>query len=413
LDVLFRFSEMAAYIALAVFIPAQDAGISLPFSIIAGSTMHQIVAVGCTFISTIRKWAQQQDTTLATMWSPNSPWARNYAISMLLQSSLAMAYVIDLSFKDGQRSRFDDRLLAVCLLMGCCRFIWAWRLSVVGSTIYTIVETFVAGAVNQMLFITFMLLMSFIMALMVLSRLHTMGLAAYAFRAVIFGDGDGFSDIGMDISHDTVFGGKNTDGVLVAFVVFGAFFFNVIVLNIIIAIYGHEYEKSQQNTPSQFMLGRADYCVKAILSSYMIPWKGETFNRCLILAASISIIISLVLGSSPVYVSGVYMWLSAVLFAVGVTLMRMALIQCDWFSPEGQDSEDHQRFLWVCHSRDWNKTEQDVGMEDRMDEMQEKMDENMDRMESKLGKVDDKLGQIFNALQLQDLSKLKKTSKSK
>merc|ERR1719424_1099503 len=97
----------------------------------------------------------------------------------------------------------------------------------------------------------------------------------------------------MDISHDTVFGGLHADHCMLAFAVFGAFFFNVVVLNIIIAIYGHEYEKSQTDTPLKFMKGRADYCVKSVLSSYTIAWRGTAFNWCLTTAAVLMIFVAM------------------------------------------------------------------------------------------------------------------------
>merc|ERR1719478_1061658 len=84
----------------------------------------------------------------------------------------------------------------------------------------------------------------------------------------------------MDVEHDYEFSFAS-NGTLIGFAVFGSFFFNVVVLNIIIAIYGHEYDRVQNDTPLLFMQGRADYCAKTLLSSYLIAWRGPELNRAL------------------------------------------------------------------------------------------------------------------------------------
>merc|ERR1719265_2884862 len=178
----------------------------------------------------------------------------------------------------------------------------------------------------------------------------------------------------MDIGHDSAFAGD--DGVLLAAAVIGAFFFNVIVLNIIIAIYGHEYEKNETNTPMLFMMGRADYCVKAVLGSYVVPWKGPNCNRWFHVIAIATMFGGIALGVSRDYTDVFHMWCSAGLFAFGQTLLRVALIQCDWFSPEGQDSDDKQRFLWICHDRNWQTSQMEPH-----EQVMEKIDEKGESLE--------------------------------
>jgi hypothetical protein len=408
-DVLYRLGDVWGYLCIGVVIPGDEARVSLAWTIIAGGALYNLCLTLSTFSAVVRKWQRTQDDTMASMWSPTSGWSLGFLVPMVLQSCISLAFAVDLSFHKGARGRLDDRLLAVCLLLACFRFIWTWRLSVTGSTIYTISATFFAGAVSQMLFITCMLLVSIILALMVLSRLHTVGLAVSAYRGFLFGDDHGFNDLGMDVGHKHTFGGD--DGVLLLFSVLGAFFFNVIVLNIIIAIYGHEYEKNQINTPGQFMLGRADYCVKTVLACYVIPWKGKEFNRFLT-AASIGLFtVSIILGASRAYKEVEtyrvlphfwHMWLSAVLFALGQLLLRVAMIQCDWFSPEGQDSDDHQRFLWICHGQQWqwHAAGVDSSIDERLKELPDKLEENMGEMSNRLEELDDKFVDLYNALQM-------------
>jgi len=353
---------------------------------------------------------------MTTMWSPTSYWALSYSVPAILQALLACAFVVHISFEDSARSVFDDRLLAVCLLLSCFRFIWIWRLSVVGSAIYTIAETFFAAAVNQMLFLTFMLLVSFTFALLVLSKIHTVGQAVFTYRSFLFADGDSFNDIGMTGDHHETWAGDNA--ALLIFAVLGAFFFNVIVLNIIIAIYGHEYDKNQVDTPLLFMKGRADYCVKSVLSSYTIPWRGAAFNRFLMSGALVSSVLAICLGLMQ---NSERQWLnklSSLLFAVGLIVFRMALIQCDWFSPEGEDADACQRFLWVCHTRDWQKTEEaeedhtQADMDERMEHLQDSLEETHGTMDDKFEALDDKIERLINTIR-EEKDQIPKTTKTR
>lgn len=396
-DISYHFAEAWAYLALGILIPSHEARNSLAWTIVAGGALHQLMHITFAAGSAYHKWKNTDDPTMKSMWSPTARWSLSFLIPNLIQVFCALGFSIDLSYQYGERSRFDDRLLALCLMLACCRFIWQWRLSVIGSTIYTISETFFAGAVSQMLFITCMLLLSTVMSLMVLSRHHTLGLAISAYRGFLFGDDHAFDDLGMDIGHERAF--ASDDNVLLFSSVAGAFFFNIIVLNIIIAIYGHEYEKNQANTPAQFMIGRADFCVKSILSSYVIPWKGVRFNQFLRCTAVILIMTSIVIGATRSLGSFWLMWLSATLFAVGHKMLSMSMIQCDWFSPEGQDSSDNHRFLWICHSREWNtmpETEES-NVEEKITTLQDIVEDNMSTMQDQLAELDGKIGDIFEA----------------
>jgi len=410
-DVFYRFIDVFAYVALGIYIPAPEGHKSLAWTLVAGGALYQLLMMGSALQTICSKWSKSDDATQATMWSPYGYWSLGYIVPVGAQALVALAFAVDLSFHgDGERSRFDDRLLAVCLMLSCLRCIWTWRLSVVGSTIYTISTTFVAGAVSQMLFILCMLLVSSMLSLMVLSRLHTVGLAVSAYRGFLFGDDHGFTDLGMDVGHSKAFAGG--DGVLLFSSLFGAFFFNVIVLNIVIAIYGHEYEKNQYHTPAQFMLGRADYCVKSVISCYCVQWKGANFNKALKLSATLLIACGIGLGAWKAKSDFGHMWISAFLYGIGAFLLRVSLIQCEWFSPEGEDSENQQRFLWICHSRDWvgSSKASEEAMEDRLLDISVQASENQSAVHSQLKDLDEKMIDIFEHLQMRNTPK---TSKSK
>jgi len=403
---IFLFVDMVAYVTVAGLIQSDTHAGSLCWPIIAAGNFNCLSLVVSHNISLVQKWSQHaSDSTMSAMWSPLSRWNLGYSVPMLLQAALGTCFVVDMYVNNSseghaeERSHWDDVLLAACLLISCFRFIWMWRLSVIGSRIYSITQTFLAGAVNQVLFITFLLLFSFICALMVLSRQHTATLAVMAYRGFLFGDGDGFNSVGMHMSDHDSPSMPTTSGALIGFAVFGSFFFNVIVLNIIIAIYGNEYDRVQPETPGLFMQGRADYCVKAVLSTYVISWRGVFVNELLIVGALISIVAGMVGGRF-----GIGIFMSASLLCLGQTLLPMALIQCSWFSPEGQDADDRLRYLWMCHPRDWQwRTDGDakLALTEDVGEEDNDADEKMDMLDEKVDALGAQMEQILRALRAQ------------
>merc|ERR1719181_1572764 len=99
----------------------------------------------------------------------------------------------------------------------------------------------------------------------------------------------------MDIEHDYKINMENNVS-LISFSVFGSFFFNVIVLNITIAIFGNTYDRVQDLTPLHFMKGRADYTVKTILACYILPWRGEMVNQIWMCLAGTFLVTGVFLG---------------------------------------------------------------------------------------------------------------------
>lgn len=392
----FRFVEMISYVMLSAMVHEGAHVGSIIWPIVMSTNIHSFCIVISHFTSVIRKWAGHgKDSTMSDMWSPVSHWSLSSSLPLLVQAVMSSILMVDLSVTTesdhDKRSHLDDILMAACLLLSCFRFIWAWRLSVIGSRIFTICQTFMAGAVNQILFILFMLLFAFIAALMVLSRLHTVRLAVDSYRSFLFGDGDGFNGLGMQIDHNALL---ESNVPLLAFAVLGSFFFNVIVLNIIIAIYGHEYDRVERETPLLFMMGRADYCVQAILSYYHITWRGEGFHRCLIASAFVLFAIGFYVGKlmeSP--------WGSAMFFAAGQVLLPMAVMQCSWFSPEGQDADDHERFLWICHPRDWQWTSDEFDFEEGLHDVTEHLSEEVTKVDHKVVALEEKLDKVTYLLQ--------------
>ena len=76
---------------------------------------------------------------------------------------------------------------------------------------------------------------------MVLAKDQSAGwVVASAYRGLLFGDGEGFNNLGMDVAQDE---GAGNDSLLMIFLVLGSLFFNIILLDLIIAVCSNEYDK--------------------------------------------------------------------------------------------------------------------------------------------------------------------------
>lgn len=281
---------------------------------------------------------------MANMWSPSSKWFLGSFAAPLVLTLLNVVMLISVRFDvEGiKQGRHADTLIekvsfSACLLLCCLQFVVMLRFATIGSTIYTVRTTISSGAVNQTLFIFGLLFMSFTLILLVWNRGDDSLLILAAFRGWLFADGDGFNDMGMKV--------MSTKAV---FALFAAFFFNVMTLNIIIAVYGHEYDKAHEDRKFMFLRGRVHYCTSSIISSYIIPWRGKNVHRSLLACAWFMIAASMY--TSLHLHNSLY---AGVLLGLGERLLTMTLMQCEWFSPEGVDSDAGKRFLWICYSDDW------------------------------------------------------------
>merc|ERR1719171_3407486 len=86
----------------------------------------------------------------------------------------------------------------------------------------------------------------------------------YLYRGLIFGDGDGLDKMGLK-SHE----GTEDHPVLGVFMIVGTVIFNVTILNLLVAVYGNEYEKIDQRSHLIFVQERAKYCLTYVETVHM------------------------------------------------------------------------------------------------------------------------------------------------
>merc|ERR1719453_277113 len=141
------------------------------------------------------------------------------------------------------------------------------------------------------------------------------------------------------------------------------------------------------------MLGRADYCVKQVLSTYVIPWHGKVLNRCLIALALVAMASGVVVAKL-----GESVFMSASLIAMGQVLLPMAMMQCPWFSPEGQDAEDNKRYLWMCHPQNWQAKTEEERRKEEDEAKQEEVEDKFDEVDDRIFSIDVKMDHALASL---------------
>ncbi|CAE8638499.1 unnamed protein product [Polarella glacialis] len=261
------------------------------WSIILASVIRESINRTSSLVACYRRWTEHRtrNSPLSSMWSPTLVFheqsvdvASCFLRLWLLWDVRVMGTSIISLVKDADRtddnvaeddeklmesgiSDYDQALLALNVLVLGFRLVHSLRLvDGIGKGILAIFTTFFRGTIQQMLLICVMIFANFSLAFCVLVRDQDMSwIMLYLYRGLTFGDGDGLNNLGLDPvrNHDyasiDLFGlSFNANRFLM---LAGTFFFNIIVLNLIIAIYGNEYEKIEGTTHLLFLKQRLKY----------------------------------------------------------------------------------------------------------------------------------------------------------
>lgn len=342
------------------------------------------------------KYYGHADATMRSMWHPMGGWSSKWfapRVAMIwIQVWFSISCRNHLAWEE--LSQTDQVLLAALVLMKSTYVVFMFRLCAGGAKIYAIFHSFLGGATREMISITAMIFVSFSLAFLVLAKDKAAGwVLASSYRGLLFGDGDGFNNLGMNVNEASY---PENNETLMIFLVIGSFFFNIILLNLIIAVYGNEYDKVAGETPLLFLHGRAHACVMFIASFHMFPWLGSEFNTTLKLAAV------MMATAAMMYHSGrsgtTYEPLTAMLLAAAQLLWQAALAQCDWFSTEGIAANKNKHFLWICHrdraGETLNEALQVGHFEERLDDLRKHVDGSIGALNQKLDAVIDMLAQL-------------------
>lgn len=402
-NIVFYFLDLLALCTLVLVIKADSASPrhsssveSLALAGLIGGVVRSTTELCHVVYSMSKKRKEfEKDESMSPMWSLTSPWFWDVYVYPSAHLCLLGAFIYVHIVEHNIFPDLEKYLYCVNLLMSGLQFVAMLRFQNVGAAVYTIQRTAASAAAIQVNIIFSMIFIAVIFVLLVLAKGDDALLVVNALRGWVFADGDGFD--GMSPMHR-----KLSDVAVITLV--ATFFFNVVVLNMIVAVYGNEYDKAREDLKFDFLRGRANYCTQSILESYIIPYRGKRIKRALLAVAVTAMGIC-------AYASFSHHYVRAAGFAFGLAqrLLLAATIQSSWFSPEGGDSQNQNRYLWMCHDVDWKlwftKTKDDTEalaledddtpaditkyekaiekvMEEQYAKLTKKMDKILDRLES-------------------------------
>lgn len=298
-----------------------------------------------TLLIRFEKKRKRHKHQMLSMWKFTSPLliGNMCALVFVALAQLNAARVIAGIFGivNEKRSQNQRAIIACSLLLKCLSLTFLLRLWNGGKQVNVIMRSLLGGAMKQMLLITLGVFASFSFVFLVLnsgSELYVSRVFSSSLRGLLFGDGACFDYYGMNIEVGI------DEPYSAAFFVVGSFFFNILILNLIIAVYGSEYNKLEGDTMLWFLHGRAQYCTITILTAGFLPWQGRWFNRLMfLLAAGMFIAVALLSTLSE------HLLLAALVLGGGEVLLSAATIQSEWFSTEGVAAGGEDQFLWICH----------------------------------------------------------------
>jgi len=334
------------------------------------------------------------NSTMISLWDPWQSLLQSWIWFTLIFAGvqLKFAMIMDDPLDVEIDTQFGLPLLAINVLLKGLSLTYMFRLTVMGSRIHAICSSFMGGATKEMMFVAIMTFFSFSMSFLVLARGKDITwLLASSYRGLLFGDSDGFNNLGFSINEAAWY---ENDKVLLALMLIGSFFFNLIILNLIIAIYGNEYDKVESMTPLLFQQGRAQNCALCILSYDMFKWKGHKINLIIKLVAWT---LFLTVGFlSFAIVSNSY-WVLAFVMATSQVLLMAAMSQSEWYSAEGTAADGKDRFLWICSPT----TPQDIDTDDFSASPESEEHVTVQMFEHRMQGLEQKLEQVLKALQPQ------------
>jgi len=278
----------------------------------------------------------------------------------------------------------------------------------IGLNIVAVLSSLLSGRMPQMLMVSSLVLFMFVAIFNVLIRNQTTYyMFIYLYRGLIFGDGDGLDFMGMKTDYsdaDSDMPEKHeepfhalTKGV---FMTFATVLFNIVILNLVIAVYGNEYESMVEKSEGMFTRMRSMYCAKYLMLSGESTVSTIIAEKLHILTCGYSFGFLLIVGSLAwLKYSDQVSYIASFLMAVGFLLWRERAMakHNDWFDTR-EEEEKKPFYLWWCCPHDFEQ--------DRFKGADQKKDQETEMLGGIAEKVQDL---ILSASGKSDFEKLGKT----
>lgn len=330
-----------------------------------------------------------------------------------------------------EMTRLQQGLLSMAFLAQFFKVMYSLRTSFTGERIIPILFMFANATVCEMLILTFIFFVAVNMAFMMIDRQDSLTwIAIYAFRGLIFSDGDGLDELGLGESN-SVREDHQSRELKTTLMVVSTVFFNIMVVNLIIAIFSSQYEQLENRGALLFQKERAKVCCKYLLGHLKIKGRtcaGGVEKRIMWLKVAVFAsfgIAVLVVKALLDDVNGRYVQRLSLTFMGLLAFAQIAIhelqMQRNWtknFGTDGCDGpekdsfqcldeeegwesdhdrlEGRDRFLWICHRADcedeWHEC--DGELRDRPHKVQDRLA----HLESKLDSLADNVDLLLKRL---------------
>jgi len=312
-------------------------------------------------------------------------------------------------------SDVQQAMLTANALLQFFRLIYMLRLTNSGKRVTTILSAFFSGAISEMFVVTSLFFGAVALAFAMLKRKHASAwIGLYLYRGLLFGDGEALDYMGLDPKEQTEGTYIRTMLMLLA-----TLLFNIVILNLTIAVYSSEYDRLEKESELHFQRERSRACCELLLSIQKLRLRGPG-ELWILWTAKALVGLAILLGAAllglqlgPLALRG---FTAACLFTFAQVGIQAINMSSHWFPrrDDGQEGPADEHFLWICHRSNYSEDcfvkDENTAIEERFGRLDEKLNVQISRLDERVGsmgghlesKIDCLAEQLRKVLQLQE-----------
>jgi len=309
---------------------------------------------------------------LHTLWKPwRYLFSSGHIIGLQAKCVLTAGFLwVTSRFEDdkGPLTTNQQGCLALIVLLYWFNLIMSLRL-VASRGSMLITATIMTMLSVNMLFVSLMLTVffgAFLVPLLIVKDQGTLGYnSIFAYRGLMFGDGDGL-DNALGLQPDSDEQGHNFK---TALGLVGTYSVTVILLNLIIAIFSNEYDKNMELAHLHFQRVRARFCCHALLSLQKMKFpkdvdpeatlsRKRAYQVLVVVSTACSLALMIWMYLSPMYTGFPRNTALTLLLACTRILTPCLHMESPWF-PQAEDVSKEgpgcPHYLWILHKADFQE----------------------------------------------------------
>jgi len=333
----------------------------------------------------------QRPPSLHALWTPQAFFTGRvvlYELPMCLVKARLLWDVRGLGGGDeaAEMADLQQALLTASALLTSFTLIYKLRLMNCCKRVTTILKAFVSGAIREMFLVASLFFSAVVLAFSILKRKSgsSSWIGLHLYRGLFFGDGDAFNFMGLNPEQQ-----EDGSEVLTFLMICTTVFFNIMILNLTVAVYGSEYDRLEKESEVYLQRERAGTCCELLLSLQKIKLKDPSDASSLQVAKNLAVaavLAGIVLLSPPVSAGLATLrgFTAACFFAFAQVTFQAITVASHWFPgrEDGKEGPYVDHFLWICHRSSF--CEESVGSVLDKDAVQDVVDERIGRLDEEV-----------------------------